>query len=285
MLSATLLGFFWLAGAAYADSGWQSAHATFYGGSDASGTMGGACGYGNLYSQGYGTNTAALSTALFNNGLSCGVCYEMKCNDDPQWCLPGTVMVTATNFCPPNNALPNDMAQPAYLLVQSAAAALRHGSACLSTNCQVQQRNRAHHVQKSGVREEGGSSVHNERALVLQFGAHQQRGRGGFDQRPRHRMATHVSQLGAELAEQLLSQRAELSFQVTTSDGRTIISYNVAPSNWQSNKSTLESTSCMALSSYVLAGALEATAPIDLYTDDSNRELGSRGFHPLLSFS
>jgi hypothetical protein len=69
----------------------------------------GACGYGNLFEQGYGLDTTALSVALFDEGRSCGACYELRCHGSA-YCAPGgaPVTVTATNACPANYSKPNE---------------------------------------------------------------------------------------------------------------------------------------------------------------------------------
>ncbi|KAK9015749.1 hypothetical protein V6N11_006843 [Hibiscus sabdariffa] len=60
-------------------------------GSMLSGTMGGACGYGNPFTDGYRTNTAAVTTVA-----------ACDAENAPQWCLKGeSITITPTNVCPP----------------------------------------------------------------------------------------------------------------------------------------------------------------------------------------
>lgn len=81
---------------------------------------GGACGYEDVEKAGFGLSTTAVSTVLFNNGQTCGACYEIKCTNSSD-CKRGkpSLFVTTTDHCPSGGwcAPPQehfDLAKPSF---------------------------------------------------------------------------------------------------------------------------------------------------------------------------
>ncbi|KAG2677449.1 hypothetical protein I3760_12G098000 [Carya illinoinensis] len=76
----------------------------------------GACGYGNLFANGYGTDTAALSSTLFNNGYACGSCYQIKGRRIHHRLQCWWVDSNAGGWCnPPRTHF--DMSKPAFMKI------------------------------------------------------------------------------------------------------------------------------------------------------------------------
>ncbi|CAA3008438.1 expansin-A11-like isoform X1 [Olea europaea var. sylvestris] len=208
---------------------WKKGRATFYGGADASGTVGGACGFEDPIKE-YGLHTVALSTVLYKNGSNCGACYEIKCDKKNKMCKPGasSIYVTATNYCPPGGwcsppAHHFDLSEPAFTKVAEQSAGV----------VPILFR-RVHCKKQGGIKFTVTGSPYFNMVSISNVG-----GAGNVKkvEVKGHKKLNHWTELnhnwGTKWDTSATLVGEKLSFRITTGDGRTIVSHNVAPSDWQ----------------------------------------------------
>ncbi|XP_021850241.2 expansin-A25-like [Spinacia oleracea] len=206
---------------------WINAHATFYHDPEK-----GACGY-DTSKEGYGLETTALSTVLFDKGATCGACFEIQC-EGSKWCKPGagTIKVTATNFCPPSNG-PAAWCNPPYKHFDLTLPMFLKIAVYQAGIVPVQYR-RIRCIKQGGVKFLINGNPYFLLVLVFDVA-----GAGdvtnmkikGSDNKwvPMKRNWGMNWQVGYE---DWVSNES-LSFQVTTSDGKTLKFINVVPPNWK----------------------------------------------------
>ncbi|OVA00678.1 Expansin [Macleaya cordata] len=218
------------------DDEWKSASATYTKETDGSITMEGACGYGKLQKNSYGQYSAGLSSLLFNRGRTCGGCFEVRCVDHILWCLEGSpsITITVTDFCAPNYGLPDDYGgwcnfpREHFEMSEAAFAEIADRKADIVP---VQYR-RVNCDRIGGLRFTLGGSSYFYQVLITNVGldgevvAVKVKGsKTGWISMGRNwgqNWQCNVALLGQPL-----------SFEVTSSSGRTVTSYNVAPPTWR----------------------------------------------------
>ncbi|KAL2644349.1 hypothetical protein R1flu_011936 [Riccia fluitans] len=221
---------------AVAATTWRDGTATFYGGMDASGTMNGGCGYANPFNLGYGDQTAALSGALWNKGLSCGACFEIKCKISAsayakQWCYASqpSIFVTATNLCPQGSfggwcdspRIHFDLAYAAFTKVANQVAG----------HMPVQYR-RTPCRKSGGIKFQLNGNPYWDLVLIYNVG-----GGGNVHAAAIKGSSTNfytMTQNWGMNWQAYASLRGQaLTFKLTLGNGRTATFYNVCPSYWQ----------------------------------------------------
>ncbi|KAG9440601.1 hypothetical protein H6P81_020766 [Aristolochia fimbriata] len=218
------------------DDEWKSATATYTREANGSITTEGACGYGDLHRAAYGRYSTALSTGLFNRGSTCGACFEVRCVDHILWCRQGSpsIIVTATDFCPPNYGLPNEYGgwcnypREHFEMSGAAFAEIAEKRADIVP---VQYR-RAKCARTGGIRFTVSGSSHFFQVLISNVGLDGEiisikvkGSQTGWI--PMGRNWGQNWQCNSFLSGQLLS------FEVTVSSSKTLTSYSVAPPHWQ----------------------------------------------------
>ncbi|MBA0863346.1 hypothetical protein Goshw_019753 [Gossypium schwendimanii] len=215
---------------------WKSATATYTKQADASIITEGACGYGDLHKASYGKYSAGLSTMLFNKGSTCGACFEVRCVDHILWCLQGSpsVILTATDFCPPNYGLSSDYGGwcnfPKEHFEMSEAAFVEIAEK--KADIVPVQYKRVKCERRGGMRFSMSGSAHFFQVLITNVGLDGEvvgvkvkGSKTGWMPMARNWGQNWHSNIN------LVGQ--PLSFEVTASTGRTVASYSVAPANWQ----------------------------------------------------
>ncbi|TMW83385.1 hypothetical protein EJD97_001879 [Solanum chilense] len=223
-----------VAAAAAHPSEWRPGRATYYAPADPRDVVGGACGYGDLERSGYGKSTAGLSTVLFEKGQICGACFEVRCVEELRWCIPGTsIIVTATNFCAPNYGFEPDgggHCNPPNAHFVLPIEAFEKIAIWKASNMPVQYR-------RIKCRKEGGVRFTiNGAGIFLSVLISNVAGAGDIVAAkvkgsrtgwlPMGRIWGQNWHISADLKNQ------PLSFEITSSNGVTLTSYNVAPKIW-----------------------------------------------------